>query len=136
VQRISFAAKTDLTDLNHVLPWFNQATEPYLPRTALIQCQTLLAEGFTNAVRHAHRGYATETPIEIEVTLLEQQLEIRIWDYGQPFDLIHQIEKLPERVDVDASSGRGLKLLKKIADRFEYSRLEGDRNCLLIVKSY
>ena len=136
MQKASFTAKTDFTELNHILSWFNQITQDCLPRTALIQCQTLLAEGFTNAVRHAHQGYAVEKPIEIEVTLLEQQLEIRIWDYGQPFDLIQQLEKLPKQVDASASSGRGLKLLKKIADRFDYIRLEDDRNCLFMVKSY
>lgn len=87
-------------------------------------------------MRHAHQGYAVETPIEIEVTLLERQLELRIWDYGQPFDLIQKLEKLPEQVDASASSGRGLKLIKKIADRFDYIRLEDGRNCLLVIKSY
>lgn len=136
VQKISFTAKTDFTELNPILDWFDHATQSCLPRAALIQCQTLLAEGFTNAVRHAHQGYAVETPIEIEVTLLERQLELRIWDYGQPFDLIQKLEKLPEQVDASASSGRGLKLIKKIADRFDYIRLEDGRNCLLVIKSY
>ncbi len=51
------------------------------------QCQIALAEGFTNAVRHAHRALPKLTPIEVSFALWSDYLEIRICDRGEPFDL-------------------------------------------------
>lgn len=100
-----------------------------------MQCQTVLAEGLTNAVRHAHEGKAIETPIEIEVLIQARSLEIRIWDQGAGFDLAQRLVALPQTVSQDAIGGRGLLLLQRLADRLSYTRT-GDRNCLVIVKDY
>jgi serine/threonine-protein kinase RsbW len=99
-----------------------------------------LAEGFTNAVRHAHHNLPTEVPIEIEIAILEQSLELRIWDYGPPnFDLQAYIKNLPLRQKQNHrldTNGRGIPILLKIADRLSYFRTEDGRNCLLIVRNY
>jgi len=44
-------------------------------------------EGFTNAVRHAHKNLPLETPIELEVMVLNEHLEVKILDWGEPFDI-------------------------------------------------
>ena len=58
-----------------------------------MQGQLAVAEGFTNAVRHAHKGLPLETPIKLEVTVFNERLEIKIWDYGQPFDLEARVKE-------------------------------------------
>jgi serine/threonine-protein kinase RsbW len=126
---------TDLNALFKVLTWFEQFKSMMSP-TVWTQCQLALAEGFTNAVRHAHRDQPFETPIEIEVTVFEQTLEIRIWDLGPKFDLDQHIDALSMEVDREAEGGRGLKLMKQIADILTYTRTLDERNCLLIVKHY
>lgn len=128
--------KSNLDELGQVLAWFAQLEQSAIPRTTWIQCQTALAEGFTNAVRHAHKDKSPETPVEIEVSIQAQSLEIRIWDCGAAFDLDKKLETIPEMVDKSAIGGRGLGLLKRISDQLSYVRTVDERNCLLIVKHY
>ncbi len=133
LQTLRTQVKTDLTSLGQVLSWFEQIDRPIVPHSVWLQCQIALAEAFTNVVRYAHRGKPEETPIEIEVTIGNQSLEIRIWDYGTAFDLENFLKKKPHASEYD-EGGRGLHLMEKIADVLKYFRTDDQRNCLLIVK--
>lgn len=101
-----------------------------------MQCQLALAEGFTNAVRHAHEGKPESALIDIEVKLFGDHIEIRIWDQGDPFDLMARLHRMPEALDTDAEGGRGLRLMERIADHLSYVRMADQRNCLLIAKKF
>lgn len=127
---------TDLGLLAQVLAWFNQLHQPSIPQSVWLKCELALAEGFTNAVRHAHFDKPLETPIEIEVTLRKQAIELRIWDYGSGFDLIEQLHDLPEPAAQETSGGRGLKIIEQTADEFSYRAVDEQRNCLIIIKHY
>ena len=70
-----------------------------------------LAEGFTNATGHAHKYLSREKPIDIEVTMYTNYEGIRIWDYGQPFDLTEWLKAQPDQKDMFAPGGRGIKLM-------------------------
>jgi serine/threonine-protein kinase RsbW len=135
-QQATLFTKTDLVALAQVLTWFDQFNHPAIPRSVWLQCQLALAEGFTNAVRHAHQGQPLDTLVEIEVKVLKQCLEIRIWDYGVGFDLEETLAKMPPISDTTAEGGRGLKLMKHVADYLSYTPTVDGRNCLLIVKYY
>lgn len=132
----SLRVQTSLRDLNRVLEWFEQFKQPAIPRKVWIQCQTALAEGFTNVVKHAHKDLSAETPIDIEVRITSEQLEIQIWDSGSTFDLRQVLERQPQTPSMEAFSGRGLNLICCLVDHFSYTRSEDDRNCLLMVKYY
>ncbi|UBF28303.1 ATP-binding protein [Kovacikia minuta CCNUW1] len=136
IHRAYLQVNTDLNALTEVLSWFDQFNGPPLSYQTWLQCQLALAEGFTNAVRHAHQGQPLELPIDIEVTVLSACLEIRIWDQGEPFNLRQKLDSLPQEMDSDAEGGRGLKLMQRIADSLSYTRTSDNRNCLLIVKHY
>jgi serine/threonine-protein kinase RsbW len=127
---------SNLQALNQVLAWFEQTYAANVPKKDWLQCELALAEGFTNAIRHAHRGLPPETPIRIEVQLYASQMEIRIWDSGPPFDLEERIRTLSLKPDYQSGGGRGIVLMHKIADRLSYQRTDGDRNCLSIVKQW
>ena len=127
---------TDLSALAQVLAWFDQFNHDAMPRSIWLQCQLALAEAFTNAVRHAHKNRPPDTPIEIEVKVANLAMEMRVWDYGSDFDLNKLLEDLPLEMDKSAEGGRGLKLMKQMADVLKYERTEDDRNCLVIVKQY
>lgn len=127
---------SDLRALDRVLSWFDQFNQPSIPKKAWIQCQLALAEGFTNAVRHAHKDLPSNVPIDIELTLFPHALELRIWDQGPPFDLEQRLQKTEERIDGHSGGGRGIAILQKIADKLSYTRTDDNRNCLLIVKTY
>jgi serine/threonine-protein kinase RsbW len=122
--------------LEEVLSWFEQLNQPSIPKKVWLQCQLALAEGFTNAVRHAHKGLPTDVSIDLEVTLLPQHLEMRIWDQGPPFDLEKWLQTHEPKMDAGAGGGRGLAILNQIADQLSYTRTDDNRNCLLLVKNY
>lgn len=128
--------KNDLTALEEVLSWFDQLYQPFIPKKVWLQCQLALAEGFTNAVRHAHKGLPNDISIDLEVRLFPQHLELRIWDQGPPFDLDQWFRDHEQKADTGGGGGRGLAILKKIADQLSYTRTNDHRNCLLLVKRY
>lgn len=127
---------TNLDDLNRVLLWFDGFDHTLIPALAWFQSKLALAEGFTNAVRHAHRNLLPDTPIAIQLNILSDCLEIRIWDHGSSFNLEETIKCLPDEVDRDAGGGRGLKLMQKMADVLTYTRTTDQRNCLLFIKYF
>lgn len=127
---------TDLSALTQILSWFDQFKSTAISPSVWLQCQLALAEGFTNAVRHAHKNYPQETPIDIEITLFDQLLEIRIWDVGAGFNLNQQLNQMPLEIDQDAEGGRGLRLMQQMSDSLSYTQTADRRNCLLIVKKF
>lgn len=135
-QQAQIQVNSDLGALAQVLAWFDQFNYPTMPRAVWLQCQLALAEAFTNAVRHAHRGKPPETPVSIEVTVFSHSLEMRIWDCGSVFDLNYLLDNLSLEMDKEAEGGRGLKLMKRMSDVMKYDRTDDGRNCLLIVKHF
>ncbi|MCU0568148.1 MAG: ATP-binding protein [Oculatellaceae cyanobacterium Prado106] len=133
---VKIKVSSDLNVLAQVLAWFDQFKQPTLPYSVWLQCQLALAEGFTNAVRHAHRDKPTDTPVEIEVTTRSQAIEIRIWDSGSGFDLEHSLSTRPSLVEILGEGGRGLKIIQKTSDVFSYTRTSDHRNCLLMIKNF
>lgn len=136
VKQAHLQVNTDLNALTQILSWFDQFNSAIIPPPVWLQCQLALAEGFTNAVRHAHRNYPQETPIDIEIRLFDQLLEICIWDVGSGFDLNQQLNQMPLEIDSDAEGGRGLKLMQQLSDSLSYTQTDDRRNCLLIVKKF
>ncbi|EAW38802.1 ATP-binding protein [Lyngbya sp. PCC 8106] len=86
-QQIILQVNSDIAVLEDVLAWYQQLENQPIPKPIWWQCQIALAEGFTNAVNHAHKNLPCTTPIHLQVTVFNESLEICIWDYGPPFDL-------------------------------------------------
>jgi serine/threonine-protein kinase RsbW len=136
LKKADLQVNTGLNGLDQVLSWFSRLYEPRIPTSVWIRCQLALAEGFTNAVRHAHKGKPADLPVDIQVAVFAEFVEIKIWDWGDRFDLESKITNISETVDLAASGGRGLKLMKDIADSLSYVRMADGRNCLSIAKNY
>ncbi len=127
--------QTDLNDLRQVLGWFEQFNLPPLPPYLWGQCQLALTEGFTNAVRHAHRDLPQATLIALEVMVFAERIEMRIWDKGQAFDLQAKLKSVLENPPgLESTDGRGLLWMHQLADELRYERLPDERNCLLMRK--
>ncbi|QIZ70914.1 ATP-binding protein [Oxynema aestuarii] len=128
--------ESDLTVLTKVQQWFDRFCfqhnfQRYWSENQLYSLKLALTEGFTNAVRHAHEELPLATPIEIEMTLWDDRLEMRIWDRGEPFNPDALPEPLPGTLQ---EGGYGWFLLRRLADRVIYERCSDGRNCLCIVK--
>jgi serine/threonine-protein kinase RsbW len=133
---VRLQVKTELEALVPVLQWFETNTRSLLPDSVIWQYKVALAEGFTNVVRYAHRNLPPSTPIDLELTLQPECLEMRIWDYGQPFDLHEKLSSLQQNLvaPLEKESDRGLLFMRAFTDRLQYIRLSDQRNCLILTK--
>lgn len=129
--------KSDLIVQAQVQKWFEQfcsenICQKYSSNHQFYRLNLALAEGFSNAVRHAHQELPTETTIEIELAIAEGRIEIRIWDQGEPFNPDAIEEPEPGTL---CEGGYGWFLLRRLADQVVYKRCQDGRNCLLISSS-
>ncbi|WP_445244688.1 ATP-binding protein [Microcoleus sp. OTE_8_concoct_300] len=109
IQKFSLQLNTDIKAVAQVLGWLEQLDPLPIPEAVLHQCKLAVVEGFTNAVRHAHKNLPIETPIELEITVFNERLEIKIWDGGKPFDFQAKLkEELPEKSPFSLSEGHSL----------------------------
>lgn len=137
VKQYHLQVKTELEALKEVLQWFEDLVFPLVPQKMGWQCEVALVEAFTNAVRHAHQNLPKSTPIDLEVALLPNFLEMRIWDRGKSFDLKAKLLKGEREVNsMDKEGGRGLQFIKKLTDELQYLNLPNHRNCLIMRKKY
>ena len=143
LQQEHLTVKTDINRLSDVLDWFDRFCHQNLSRLswlanesaslnlAIDMLKLALDEGFTNVVRHAHKELPPETPINLELTLWDDRLEIRIWDRGGDFEVPPIKRPDPDKLSI---GGYGWFLIQSIADDVVYSRDGDGRNCLLMVK--
>ena len=137
IKQYHLRVRTELEALKEVLQWFESLVFPLVPRKMGWQCEVALVEAFTNAVRHAHQNLPKNTPIDLEVELLPNFLEMRIWDRGQPFDLKAKLLQGAKEVNsIEKEGGRGLQFINKLTDELEYLNLRNHRNCLVMRKKY
>ncbi|MEG5019081.1 MULTISPECIES: ATP-binding protein [unclassified Microcoleus] len=108
IQHISLQVNTDVNALTQVLLWFEQLKDISLPNEVWWKIQLGLAEGFTNAVRHAHKNLPVETPVQLEITVFNGRLELKVWDCGPCFDFD---AKLKEILAADRKGGLDLEVL-------------------------
>lgn len=135
IKSIEIEVPGDLQALGLLLHEFNKIYQDYIPFRDWLECRLALAEGFTNAVRHAHKNFSSEVTILVEVILNNTAIKIKIWDYGSGFDLKTFIIETAKKNENWLNSGRGIPILNKICDRLDYYRL-GEKNCLSIVKKF
>ena len=109
VQHISLQVNTDLNALTRVLEWFEQLKDLSLPNEVWWKFQLALAEGFTNAVRHAHKNLPVETPVQLEIIVFNGRLELKVWDCGPYFDFD---AKLKETLAADRKPCLDLEVLE------------------------
>lgn len=135
-QNLHLRISTDLNEIAQVLTWLEACKPVEMPQRAWLEFQTALIEGVTNAIRHAHRNQPPATPIDIELELSSDFIVGRIWDLGPAFDFDTKLSEISQEVDTASGHGRGLGILKSVADRLSYSVMEDNRNCLSVLKYY
>ncbi|MEG4167336.1 MULTISPECIES: ATP-binding protein [unclassified Microcoleus] len=94
IQHISLQVPTDVNALSQVLLWFEQLKDLSLPNELCWKFQLALAEGFTNAVRHAHKNLPVETPVQLEIRVFNGRLELKVWDCGPCFDFDAKLKEI------------------------------------------
>lgn len=139
IDRIEVAS--NLNYLPQILDWFDCQQPAHVPKHLLMELRFAMAEGFTNAVRHAHAHLPSCTPIILELEIASENLELRIWDQGAPFDLsaaFHETQ-LSRLSPLDRESQWGIIMLMNLQKNYDweiqYTPLQHSGNCLVIRKS-
>lgn len=121
---------SSLDQLTHVEDWFEHwcqaaiATDmAWLADYRYALC-LVLAEAFTNAVRHAHVQRPPETLIRLEIRADATYIQVDLWDFGDPFDPDQLPPYDPSHVNASnaAIGGYGWFLMRKLSDRLSYTR--------------
>jgi serine/threonine-protein kinase RsbW len=134
--------ETDLNAMDQVLQWFEQFNHPPLTDELWMQGQIALIEGFTNAVRHAHKNLPASTPIDLSVNISSHKLEILIWDEGPAFDLEALLAQVGQHHDpLEREAHWGGVLLKKLRDKHNWKicyncDTMSQRNCLSMQRAF
>lgn len=128
--------RSQASAVNEVLDWLQQVRPEFVPSRPWLECQTVIIEGFDNVLQHAHRHLSPETAIALRLSVYTEGMEMEIWDYGEPFDLSHALQQLPEKQTEVAEHGRGLILMCRILDYMTYTRAEDGRNYLRMIKAF
>ncbi|MEG4487624.1 ATP-binding protein [Microcoleus sp. D2_18a_B4] len=110
IQHISLQVNTDVNALTQVLLWFEKLKDLSIPNEVWGKLQLALAEGFRNAVRHAHKNLPVETPVQLEIRVFNGRLELKVWDCGPCFDFD---AKLNEIMEADRNNGLDLEVLNE-----------------------
>ncbi len=93
------------------------------------QLNLVLTEATVNAIKYGcHKD--TKDCVRVSIHLLENELDIKVYDHGQGFDL----EKVPlPDFEHPGEGGRGLFLIRSLMDSVSYQQ-QRDYNVLEMVK--
>jgi len=86
----------------------------------------VLAEAYSNVVRHAHRDKPS-LPVLLRLELKDREVALEVWDHGQGYDLSTYLPPSPEDKQ---ESGYGWLILNRLMDRVEYRLQVNGLNCL------
>ncbi|MBE0599092.1 MAG: ATP-binding protein [Desulfuromonadales bacterium] len=89
----------------------------------------VLTEAMTNAIHHANEG-DPEKEVHITITLLGRNLNIKVYDQGQGFNVAAL--PIPEPQNLE-DHGRGIYIIRALMDHVSYRRTNGG-NVLEMVK--
>jgi serine/threonine-protein kinase RsbW len=98
--RESFLVPSHLDGVGEVLARFERLRSPQISDSLWVEGQTALMEGFSNAVRHAHRDLTPPPPVAIDLSRSSAELRIQIDDHGPGYDM----EEAWRRLDREQAS--------------------------------
>lgn len=124
--------ETDLKALSKILDWFEEFNDGILQKQLASQCLLVLAESFISVVQHAHKNLPPKTPIDIELKLFEQYLEIQILEQGISFRSLAPL--IAHLIETEEGSLGGEPVTPAIIDELCYIKLSNHRNGLVMRK--
>lgn len=89
----------------------------------------VLTEATVNAIKHSNHNETKDT-VRIAIHIQENELNIKVYDYGQGFDL--ETVPLPD-FEHPKEGGMGIFFIRTLMDSVTYTR-QGDCNVLEIIK--
>jgi serine/threonine-protein kinase RsbW len=85
LQKITLQLNSEIATVSQVLWWVDQLDNLPIPETVLQLSRLAVVEGFILAVHH-HKNMPSDTAIDLSIAVFNERLEIKIWDWGKPFN--------------------------------------------------
>lgn len=118
--------ETNFNAFQEVLDWFEQFSNGLVPKKFASECQLILADSFTVVVRSACESCLPTTPIEFELKLFTDYLEIRILQQRQRFCSLARL--------ISPGEAREGPIVPSLIDELCYTCLPNRENCLVMRK--
>jgi serine/threonine-protein kinase RsbW len=97
--------------------------------------QLILAESFSKVVLDVHKNLPSTTPIEVELKLSTDYLEIRILEQGKPFYfLAYLMAGIPYAYENNYCGFGDTPIIQNLIDELYYITLPEKGNCLIMRK--
>ena len=122
--------ETDLNAFQEIMDWFEQFSNGLVQKQLALQCQLILAESFTVVVRSACESCLATTPIELELKLFADYLEIRILEQGKRFCSLARLISH----EAATEGPRVIRFVPRLIDELCYICLPDRGNCLVMRK--
>lgn len=145
IHNCNLQVTSKLDEMATVVEWLEQFNHTPVSYQLWLEAQTAVIEGFTNAVRHAHRHLNPDTPVDLNVQMSPEFFQISIWDQGDIFDFELALDAFYQEVSdrafnpLDHEAHWGCIFLLKLRQEYgwiiNYTRENGDKNRLLMKKS-
>jgi anti-sigma regulatory factor (Ser/Thr protein kinase) len=101
-------------------------------KDCLTKILTAVSEAAGNIMRHAYEGRINERII-IELTIYDDKIKITFTDWGKGFEP----SKIPSPIfDGTREGGYGWYIINHFTDKVYYSRNNGEKNTLILIKKY
>ncbi|MFV3130954.1 ATP-binding protein [Niveispirillum sp. KHB5.9] len=125
----SFSLPAHLDQVGRLTSWLRSITSTHLREDEFILLEIGIVEIVNNIIEH---GFGQTPPGILDVTceLKGSQVTLRIIDTGEaiPDGLQERYDNLSEEASLDATSGRGLGIIKKCFKRVVFQHMGGHNN--------
>ena len=126
MSRLKLQLAPNVRELSRIRPELRAYLCEQISDEVMFTVEFALEEVFTNIVRH---GYAEVDPgesIQLEVGLVGDQVLLQLDDRGTDYDPnFHPPAAPPETLADAADGGRGIDLVRRLADRIDYRSQAG-----------
>jgi anti-sigma regulatory factor (Ser/Thr protein kinase) len=127
--------RNHLAELPRVTAWVHGWVQQHgLPARTAERLDLCATEVVTNIVMHGYAGGAS-AEISLQLICQDECVTLAIEDDGIPFDPRQVPEPSPAASLEDAAvGGRGIQLVRRFSDQWQYSRLDGRNRSTLVIR--
>jgi serine/threonine-protein kinase RsbW len=90
--KITLQLASEIATVTQVLWWIEQLDDLPISQGVLQLCKLAAVEGFIIAI-HNHKNMPSDTPIDLAIEVFNDRLEMKIWDWGKPFNFQAKLKK-------------------------------------------
>lgn len=130
------SVEPDISAVAPLIEWIEgRCRENGLADDTTFKMALILEEAVTNVINHAFADLPPPHMIRVRLDIAIERIVAEVVDNGRPFDpLAGPDPDLSRPIQEREPGGLGILLMRRMTDRIEYRRSNGD-NCLLLEKA-